>query len=355
MKFKQAFQVIGLLALALSLSACGSKKKVEPDAAAVRPVKLITLERASSATTNTYPAVIQAAKSRQLSFQVNGQLVELPIKESQEVRAGEVLAKLEQKDYRNQLDATKAQFNSAKAEYERAERLFEQDAISKSILEQRKSQRDVTQAQFSSAEKALKDTVLLAPFDGVIAKVDATKLDTVQAGSAIITLLGKDGMQVTADIPATLVATINQRKDKSAIVILDSAENQLIPAEFKEADLEADSSTQTFALTFTFQPPEELVVLPGMNATLVLSSFSVDESHNGLYVSIAAINADSTGTFVWLVDPATMKVAKQNISVEPGVGKEVRVIAGLKSGDIITGAGGAYLAEGMEVRPWVAE
>lgn len=355
MNYKQFTRAIGLIVLAISVSACGSKKEAEPEEPTVRLVKLIMIEEADNTVTNSYPAVIQAATSRQLSFQVSGQLIDLPIKEAQQVKAGEVLAQLDQQNYQNQLDAAKAQFETAENEYQRAVRLSKEDAIAKSILEQRKSQRDVAETQLSSAEKALKDTVLLAPFDGVVAQVNVAMLETVQAGSAIITLLGKDGLQATANIPAALVTTEKKRKNKSASVILDSAEGTAIPAEFKEVALLADSSTQTFAVTFTFQPPEELVVLPGMNATLVLSSLTVGKSAEGVSVPIAAIIADGAGPYVWVVAPDTMKVTKRNIVIEPGVGEQIRVIEGLQPGDTITGAGGAYLAEGMEVRPWVAE
>jgi multidrug efflux pump subunit AcrA (membrane-fusion protein) len=86
-----------------------------------------------------------------------------------------------------------------------------------------------------------------------------------------------------------------------------------------------------------------------------LSSTIIEKVSDGVSVPLSAINADGTGQYVWFVDPQTMKVAKRDVEVAEDVGEVVRVTRGLDPGDQIVGAGGAYLTEGVEVRPWIAE
>ena len=105
-----------------------------------------------------------------MSFEVGGILKELLVVEAQKVNQGDVLAKLDQRDLQAKLKSARAQFDNADAEYQRALQLIKGDVIfSRSTLEQRKSQRDVSKAQLETAEKALQDTVLLAPYSGNIA------------------------------------------------------------------------------------------------------------------------------------------------------------------------------------------
>lgn len=340
----------------LFLGACDQEASEITQKTVVRPVKLLTLEQASNQESRRFPAIIDAAQSSTLSFQVSGLLLELLVNEAEEVKQGDILAKLDSRDFKSNLDSAQAQFNNAEAEYQRAVRLAKEDAIAKNVLEQRKSQRDITKAQLDSAQKALSDTVLRAPFSGIIAKVPVERLQTIQAGNPAITIISANQLEATVSLPSSIIVTAASRTDKSAFVILESAPDKRIRAEYKEVVLEADSVSQTYEVTFTFTPPEELTILPGMNATIILSSS--DQSANGkerIAVPLAAVMSDGAQQYLWVVDRDTMTVSKRAIEIEEGVGETVVVTKGLVSSETIVGAGGAYLAEGMQVRPWSSQ
>ncbi len=339
------------------LTACGPKVTEEIQEQVVRPVKLLVIQETNDHDLRRYPAIIEAATSRDLSFQVGGLLQELPISEAQEIQEGDLIAKLDQRDFKNNLDSAKAQFEIAEEEYQRAVRLAKEDAIARSALEQRKSQRDVAKAQLDSAEKALSDSVLRAPFTGVVAKVPAQKLQAVQPGSPIATIIEKDGLQAIVNAPASLVAQANNRTDKKGFVLLDAAPAERIPAEFKEITLEADPTSQTFAITFSFQPPENLIILPGMNATMELSSFMNEAEGNNkkVEVPLGAVLSDGEKQYVWVVDTDMMTVSRREIVVDDSIGETILIKEGLKPGETIAGAGASYLAEGMQVRPWIKQ
>jgi len=347
---------IALAVVAALAIGCGSEPTESPQETAVRPVKLLTVEEAGSGLTRRYPAVVGAAESSELTFQVGGQLQELSVIEAQQVERGASLASLDQRSYRNQVESAQAEYDNAEAEYQRGVRLLEGNAISASEVEGRKSRRDTAQAQLDSAQKALSDTELRAPFAGVVAKVHVEKFQNVQAQQSILTLVALDGaLEARIDVPASVVATSRSRQDEQAFVILDAAPAARTPAVFKEAVLEAASESQTYEVRFSFEAPDDLVILPGMNATVVIESSVVadDESAGaGAAIPLAAVMSEGDRSYVWVIEPEAMTASKRWVALEAGIGETAIVTDGLEPGETIAGAGAAYLAEGMKVRPW---
>lgn len=345
-----------LLAISIVLfSGCGKFDKTTSEEPVVRPVKLIEIQSSSQTMSRNFPAEVEAESFRKLSFQQSGLVVELVVVEGQEINKGDLIAKLDQRDFQNQYDSAKSQFDIANEEYERGVRLMEGDAIARSVLDQRKSQLEVARAIFDSAEKALKETEVLAPFTGVISTVMIDELARVSAGEDIVSIFGNERMQVSVDLPASGVSRFKQRKNRQAIVILDADSENPIPAEFKEASLEADVSSQTFAAKFTFQPPEELLILPGMSATIVLSSSKVGDDTPTPIVPLTSILSSGSSLYVWLYDEASSTVSKRRIKAKDSIGENILVSDGIAIGDTIIGAGASYLSEGMQVRPWSSE
>ena len=349
---------IGVALLASSLFACGGDTGEGVAEEAVRPVKLVTLAAADSGQVRRYPATVEAAQSTTLAFQVSGMVMDVPIDEAQQVTRGTLLAKLDPRDVESAMTAAQSEFDNAEAEYQRAVRLAEGDAIATSQVEQRKSRRDTARAQLDKAEKALADTVIRAPFDGVIARVHASKRQNVQPQQDIVTVIGTGGFEVLVNLPSSVVATSRAIRESRAFVVLDAAPSVQAPATFKEAALEADSASQTFEVRFTFDAPDDLVVLPGMNATLVSETSTVDPATDdqgvgmGIAVPLSAIASEGDRNYVWVVDSETMTVSKRWVTLTPAVGETAVATEGLSAGETIAGAGGSYLAEGMKVRPW---
>ena len=359
MRLANRLTLSGLMLAALFACSTGCS----PDAPEIekaqeaRPVKLLVVETTSGDQTRRFPALVQAADSSDLAFQVSGQIEDIQVSEAQEVKKGAVLAQLDVRDLQSSLDAAKAQFESAESEFQRALRLEAGDEIAKSTVEQRKSSRDTARAQLDAAEKAVNDSVIRAPFDGVVAKVHASERQTAQAGSEIVTMISGDQREVVVDLPASVVALSEQRgADKADIyVILDAAPGVRIPATFTEASLEADTASQTFEVTFGFQPPEDLVILPGMSATVVAEIgdvSSVDDAPPSVSVPLSAVQSEADRNFVWVIDSELMQASKRWVTIQPGVGESVVILDGLEAGETIAGAGGSYLAEGMSVRAW---
>ena len=343
-------RIVLFSAMAAATLSCG-KRNDEAAPPPVRPIKLITVEESSNRFPVSYPAVIEAAQSSALTFQVGGLLQELPVSEGQPIEQGALIAKLDQRDFQNKYNSAKAQYDNAESEYQRAVRLAEQNAISRSVLEQRRSARDIARAQFDTAKKALDDTELRAPFSGLIASVTVENFQNVSAQQPVAILQSAGSVEAVINVPARLLAYVPQLTPVDTTVTLDAAPNIQIRA---QASGQADPTTQTYRVRFSFTPPENLLILPGMTGK-VESTFLYNGDHfdSGVSVPGAAIIAEGAETFVWIVYADTMTVSRKAVTVsDDRFNDEILVVDGLESGDVIAGAGAAYLFEGMRVRAW---
>ncbi|MCG8527955.1 MAG: efflux RND transporter periplasmic adaptor subunit [Opitutales bacterium] len=334
-------------------SSCGKKQPEIEAVASARPIKLFTVEQVSSEQSKSFPASIASAKSRELAFQVGGKIAQIPVKESSELKKGDLIAELDKTDIQTQLDSAKALFENAKTEFERAERLLKEDAISQSTFDQRKSQFETAKAQFDTAEKALADASLYAPFDGVVAQIMFEELDLVQPGASVVSFIDGESLEAIISVPADLVAMSESRTGVKSYLSLGVAPDLKIPVEFNEARLIADSSTQTYMARFVFDAPEGLLVLPGMTATVFVSSRAVSENDSEIVsVPLTSIVTEKGETYVWKVDLDSMTVSKTKIIIKDSFGEFIQVLEGLSVGDTIANAGVSYLSEGLKVREW---
>lgn len=342
-------------ALALGLLALASCSEGPPTAeeSPVRPAKLLTLTTADAGQSGSFPAVVRAVRSTDLAFQVGGQIVEWNARDGGSFRRGDVIARLDATSFQAAVERAEAQYLNANSEYERAQRLIAEDAISQSVVESRAAQLQVAKAALDTAQKNLSDTVLRAPFTGGVGRTNVEQFQNVAPQQPVLVLQSRE-VEAIINVPARFVLNSNRTEISNVFVELDAAPGRQFPARFREARGLADSSTQTYEAHFAFSPPPELLVLTGMTATLFYDSrpLDPDERPSGVEVPIAAIMAEGDARFVWVVKGPDRVLERRDITYEQGVGETVNATSGLKAGETIVAAGGDYLLAGDKVRPW---
>ena len=85
------------------------------------------------------PGSVQAHRKAVLAFQVSGPLVKLPIKEGDTVKKGALLAQIDPRDFKNQLNARKADVEEAYKQFKRLEQLLKTKTVPQDTFEQQKS------------------------------------------------------------------------------------------------------------------------------------------------------------------------------------------------------------------------
>ena len=146
------------------------------------------------------------------------------------------------------------------------------------------------------------------------------------------------------------MASLNPSKLQQASVRFTADPNRLFSAQWLDYEAEASQDTQTYDVRFSLTEIPPWPVLPGMTATVLLSMATTDVSL--IQLPLSAVQSDATGNFfVWGVEQETSKVFKRPITVGVPNRETVSVLSGLELGEQVVAAGGAWLYEGMQVRP----
>jgi RND family efflux transporter MFP subunit len=342
----------------IAFAGCG--EEVQPPEPVAQPVKILELGSTGVRGVSEYPARIQASQRIEMAFEVPGRLEALPIREGQRVTKGTLLAKLDARGFLSEAEAARANAAAMRAEFERTKVLFEKAVKSKQEYDRAARNYDVARAKLTTEEKTLDDTVLRAPFDGVIAQRLVNDLENVQAKQTILVLEGEGALEAVVDLPEQDAARVRpglsleerQRGSSGRIsVVLSSSPDRAFPAELKEIATRADPVTRTFRVTLGFEPPPDTTVLPGMTARIRVENPEGPKSTSSPRVPARAVAADEAGhSFVWVVDPATMVVARRGVQTGSLSGDELEILEGLQAGDWVATSGVAQLREGMQVR-----
>ena len=118
--------VLSMLQLA---TACDEKRKVQAEEP-LRPVRTIIASASDGITGRDYPGIVIAENRADLAFRVAGKLKELLIKEGDEVTKGQIIARLDQTDFKIELKDKQASFDKSKAHFTRSAKLLEPGHIS---------------------------------------------------------------------------------------------------------------------------------------------------------------------------------------------------------------------------------
>ena len=351
MKIKPITYLICMTMISIGLQGCGQKEAEKPPEV-VRPVKTIVVA-GNEAFNRTYPGKVQGAESVNISFRVSGPLLELPAKEGDQVKAGDLLAKMDSRDYDIALTQAKAEFNKADADYQRYQKLYEKDAVALADLDLYRSKRDVAKARLEDAESAVKDTILRAPFDGQIGNIFVDNFQEVSAKQDILSIYDSKNIEILIDLPENVVARYKEGAEPTMKARFNVAPNNSYSLKLKEFSTQADPTTQTYQATLMMPTPGDINILPGMTASVDLKADvkSLGESATITIPSIAVFPGDSGESFVWVVGPDQLTVNKREIQVGGVTGSaSIEVFKGLKSGDRVVTAGIKQLREGMQVK-----
>ena len=356
--------LIPALALIVILSLTSCAKKVEEKKEQVWNVKMMTIGSNTTSINYNYPGQVKAADSADLSFVVAGRVVELPIKQGEYLKKGDLVAKLDQRDFIANLKSAKAEYELAQSQFDSFKKLVEQGVISQDEFNQKRRNLNVTLADVKTAEKALEDSVLKAPFAGSVGRKYIDNYQDVAINQPIIQLQDLDSLDILINIPENDVARGKGRKtiaelakNIKANVAFASVPNKKYKVTLKEFGTIADSDTQTYPITFTMKKPEDANIMPGMTATISVIPSSlpgeVEKEHSSLYVPINAVIAEPNGTpFVWVVDPATMTVQKREVKVGEMKNGKMEIKSGLKKNEQIVISGTQALSNGSKVKEY---
>ena len=185
-------KVIGaaLFAVAVAAIEFWPEAKVEaPADDAVRPVRSVVATKGTRLPDLYFTGKVKADSDRTLCFKQSGRIQRIPVSAGQQIKKGDRLAWLDPLDFESDLAKAEAAATRDRLSCERKREAAKKNAISKEEVSQAEAQLKQSEAQLALAKRALEDTVLTAPFDGMVAEAGVSRLRPV-ANASLTTVLG---------------------------------------------------------------------------------------------------------------------------------------------------------------------
>ncbi|MCZ6807204.1 MAG: efflux RND transporter periplasmic adaptor subunit [Deltaproteobacteria bacterium] len=352
----RTFARIASLVALVMLTSCKKEEVVEVEPPP-RPIKIYRLDGQVGDTRPDYPGRIKSRKVVELAFEVEGRITDWNVEEGQKVKKGQILSRLDPRDYQAQAEVARARLRLAEAEYRRESKLFASGSGTQRDLDVAIRSRDVSRAELRISQKAFEDTKLRAIFDGVIARKLVTDFRNVAAREPVLLLQDESAMEVIVDVPERDLTS--ERTDEldlakwnekaKPMAELSALPGRQFPVRLSELATAADPNTRTFRATFVMKKPDNVGVLSGMTAKLVLTGLATTAPDDFLVPAQAVVADTEKKPFVWLVDDESMTVSKRPIEVGKITSDRIVVTEGLEGGEAIAMTGVHLLTEGQEV------
>ena len=322
--------------------------KPEPEPRPIRNLRTIVVGDISDIRNGQLPGRARSADEVDLSFDVSGTLVERPVSIGSMVEKGDLIARLDPREFQANVRAAQADARTAKRNYDRAKELLKTDFISEAEYDRLEAQVDITQANLDLARKALSDSEIYAPFKGVIVNLSVENFQSVRAKAQIARVLGVDTIEMVINVSESQIANIHQIE--TIEVEFDALPGIRLPATITEIGREASLTTRTFPITLLMDQPEDHQVQAGMAGTAYATATLSEEDASGYIIPVGALfgEADNNVSKVWVVDSSST-VHSREIVVGRVTAGGVQVIDGLTAGEIVATAGVHTLSEGQQV------
>ncbi|MFI3317409.1 MAG: efflux RND transporter periplasmic adaptor subunit [Rikenellaceae bacterium] len=330
-----------VLLLALSSVSC---KSVVKGGSAPRKVKCESVVMSNvNVEVATFTGKVVAATDVNLGFRVAGIIHEVGRPDGAFVREGEIIARLDSRDYALQLAATQAEYDAVKAEVDRVVALYADQSVSANDYDKATNGLRAITAKLEVHQNALSDTALKAPFDGYIQRSYFGRGEAVAAGTPVVAIISSSAPEITIDIPAAYYLKENNFESASASIELYGGVE--FPLTLKGISRKANLN-QLYKATFVVGSVDGITPAVGVSATVSLRYSNSQEDSVQIPFS-AVVERDGTST-VWVVSEGRVSSRKVIVS-EIFSNGTARISSGLEAGEVIVTAGINSLKEGQEV------
>ncbi len=329
------------LVILLTVGCSGHKKPSETY------VKRVCVSEVSGATEDVmkhFSGVVKSESSISLGFKTAGEISQIYVKEGDRVKEGQLLATLDDSDYKLGVDALQIQYDQVSEEVSRARRLFEKKSMSANDFEKAEAGLKQLGIQLQVNKNKLAYTRLYAPTSGVIESVNFSPAEMVDAGTSVFTMFNTKDMEVVCDIPFQVY---NERSRFMSFKCSPSGnEGEIYGLRLLNIVPKADGN-QLYRMYLVLDGSASGKVTAGMNVEVTVELLPAEE---GLSVPAKSVFYSEGNECVWVVNPDST-VNSRRIEIDKSHrGEMLRVTDGLTAGETVVRAGVSALHEGEKVK-----
>ena len=348
-----ALGAAGTLILLSALTACHKEEKAASQA--IRPVRTVTVALQEGGEKVSLTGEIQPRYQADIGFRVNGKILERPVDVGTQVKKGDLLARLDPQQYRQDFEVAKAEVAAAEAEVTRsqAQEYRQRELLTNGnttrvqydqalkTFKTAQAQLDSAQAKQIQASENLGYADLKADNDGVITAIGADAGQVVSAGQMVVRLAQPGEREGVFNIGEGAFKT--RPKDPTVTVHLVSNPEIETAGKVRYVSPQADPATRTYTVRVSLPdaPPQMRL---GAN---VVGTVTLDQGQTVSIPGSALFQKDSKPA-VWLVEK-DKTVQLKPITVQRYQGDSVVVGDGLAQGDVVVTAGVQKLLPGQKV------
>jgi len=363
---------LGMAILAGINTGCSSS--AQPKAPAPVEVSVAEVICKQLGDSDEFTGRLEPVNSVEVRPRVSGYLQSVHFKEGAIVRQGDLLFQIDARPFQAEVDRLKGELSQAKAQrsraqsdFERAERLHNNDGMSAEEYDRRAAVRNEAEARIASTEGALRGaelnlefTRVTAPITGRVGRAEITEGNLVESGAAqvrpLTTLVSLDPIYVYFDVDEQTYlkyARVTQSHGTSShdlrgAALLGLADEDAFPhvGQVSFVDNQVSSSTGTIRLRATFAN-KNLALTPGLFARIRLQG---GDAHSGCLAKDEAVVTDLNQKYVFVLGKNNM-LTYRPVKLGP-ITEGLRVVRdGLHEGDVIVVSGLQRVRPGAVVTP----
>lgn len=285
-------------------------------------------------------AVVEAGRESTLAAQVAGRIMTLAVDAGDTVKAGQLLARIDDSEAKNSIAGSQAQIAQAQAnlanakiQYERAQKLVARKFMSESSLDSAQAQYKAAQAQLAAAQADAAQSsttrgfaTIVAPFGGLVSARLAQVGEMASLGRPLLTLFDPATLRVVASIPQENLRAV-RKAGRASIELPESG--RWVEATSVTVLPAADSRTHISQVRLEL-PKGAIGIYPGMFAR---AHFAVGQARK-LLVADAAILRRSEVTAVYVVQSGKVQLRQVRLGA-PQADGHTEILAGLAAGERI--------------------
>jgi RND family efflux transporter MFP subunit len=364
---------ITIFSLMLVMAGCASNKPLSQPPQGVE-AQAIEKQAGFSADALRFSAVVTPDSEVPLAFRIPGYVTSLKqlrgqdgrmrdIAEGDRVSRGAVLVRIRASEYEDkvhqassQAAAAEAVFQKATLDFDRATHLYDTQSLTKPDFDSARAQYDASQEQLKSAraltsesEIALRDTSLIAPFDGDIVKKAIELGAFVGPGVPAFALAKTDTVKIIVGVPDTVVRSV--KLGQPVEVGIDAFPTRTFHARISRMSSAADTTTRNFEVEVAI-PNHDHLLKAGMIGSLQFANADAAIRTSNLLVPLSAVVQAKDGKYgVFVVSDSSAGEVARLHSVDIGTvnGTEISVVNGLQAGEHIITTGANLLKDGQRI------
>lgn len=306
-------------------------------------VPVVALGARAVSTGYEIDGVVEAVRQATVSAQATGRLATLQVKVGDKVRAGQVLATIDDRDTQTgvarsqaQVAQSEAELANAQANVQRTRDLRKQGFVSQAALDVAESQFKAAQAARAGAGAGAQQarlaqsfTQITAPFDGYVLETLAQAGDLAVPGKPVATVYAPQPLRVVVQVPASMAQTARTAKSIELQVSGSGDATQWVAPTSQQGVTAADPVSQT--LTWKMDVPAGVAaqMMPGQQTRVRF----VGGAAQRMVVPQTAVlrRGELTGVYVATDKGFVLKAVRLGAAH----GDSVEVVAGLKAGDAV--------------------